>query len=290
MNGRVKVIKLGGSLLEDASRRAVVLRGIAASWKHGERIVLVHGGGKHIDAQLAKLGIPKRTHAGLRVTDDVTLPVVVAVLAGTVNKMLVSELIALGIRAAGISGSDGQTLTAEHHPPIGGVNLGHVGRVTKSDPTLLRAILGAAILPVVSSVAAAPNGSLLNVNADAAASSIAVAAGASSLVFLTDVAGLLDENGAVVSSVDPSGDCRQRRHASETRGGARGDECRRHECIDRTRNSDHASREPGSADNGETTCCCMTNRLVHSERSEESTVAQRRSLFGRGQVRHGRPL
>jgi len=205
MNGRVKVIKLGGSLLEDASRRAVVLRGIAGSWKHGERIVLVHGGGKHIDAQLAKLGIPKRTHAGLRVTDDVTLPVVVAVLAGTVNKMLVSELIALGIRAAGISGSDGQTLTAEHYPPIGGVNLGHVGRVTKSDPTLLRAILGAAILPVVSSVAAAPNGSLLNVNADAAASSIAVGVGASSLVFLTDVAGLLDENGAVVSSVDAPG-------------------------------------------------------------------------------------
>jgi acetylglutamate kinase len=220
MSERVKVIKLGGSLLEDVSRRAEVLRGIAGAWKRGERVVLVHGGGKHIDAQLARLGIAKRTHAGLRVTDDATLPIVIGVLAGNVNKMLVSELTAIGVRAAGISGADGQTLTATRHEPIDGVDLGHVGRVRKSDPTVLRALLSAGIFPVVSSVASDANGALLNVNADAAAAAIAVAIGASSLVFLTDVAGLLDENGAVISSVD-AGSARALLETSVVSGGMR---------------------------------------------------------------------
>ena len=161
----------------------------------------MHGGGKHIDAHLARLGIPKRTHAGLRITDDATLEIVVAVLAGTVNKMLVSELARVGINAAGISGSDGQTLTADRHPPIDGVDLGHVGRIRSSDPTLIQAMLAAGVLPVVSSVAAGPKGTLLNVNADNAAAAIAIGLGASSLVFLTDVAGLLDGKGEVVSSL-----------------------------------------------------------------------------------------
>jgi acetylglutamate kinase len=195
----VRVIKLGGSLLEDAARRAAVLRGIAKAWKSGEPVVLVHGGGKHIDAHLARVGIPKRTHAGLRITDDATLEIVVAVLGGVVNKMLVSELSRLGVKAAGISGSDAHTLTADRHPAIDGVDLGNVGRVRKSDPTLIRAMLDARILPVVSSVAAGPKGTLLNVNADSAAAAIAAGLGATSLVFLTDVAGLLDGNGEVVA-------------------------------------------------------------------------------------------
>lgn len=197
----MKVIKLGGSLLDDAARRAQVLRGAAKAWKRGEQLVLVHGGGKHIDAHLQRLGIPKKTHAGLRITDDATLEIVVAVLGGVVNKMLVSELARLGVKAAGISGSDGGTLTADRHPHIDGIDLGNVGRVRSSDPTLIRAMLAAGILPVVSSVAAGPRGTLLNVNADSAAAAIAAGIGASSLDFLTDVAGLLDGNGAVVTSL-----------------------------------------------------------------------------------------
>ncbi len=198
----MRVVKLGGSLLDDPVRRAEVLRGMAKAWKSGEPVVLVHGGGKHIDAHLARLGIAKRTHAGLRITDDATLEIVVAVLGGVVNKMLVSELSRLGIKAGGISGSDGQTLSADRHPAIDGVDLGNVGRVRKSDPTLINAMLHAGILPVVSSVAAGPKGTLLNVNADSAAAAIAAGLGASSLVFLTDVAGLLDGNGEVVPSLD----------------------------------------------------------------------------------------
>ncbi len=192
------VIKLGGSLLDDPVRRAEALRAIVARWNAGEEIVLVHGGGKHVDAALAKLGIPKRTHAGLRVTDDATLVVVVSVLAGTVNKMLVAELAAMGLDAAGISGCDGGTLVAERHPPIGGVDLGHVGQVTASRRTLLFALLTHGILPVVSSVAQGPDGGLLNVTADTAAAAIAAGLSAATLCFLTDVPGLLDGNGHVV--------------------------------------------------------------------------------------------
>ena len=194
----MKVVKLGGSLLDDVMRRAAALREIAATWNAGEQLVLVHGGGKHIDAALKTLGIPKRTHAGLRITDDATLEVVVSVLAGTVNKMLVAELTAIGIRAAGISGGDASTLVAEQHPPIDGVELGHVGRVTSSNKTLLRTMATYGIMPVVSSIAQGPAGTLLNVNADAAAAAIAAALGASELRFITDVEGLLDGKGQLV--------------------------------------------------------------------------------------------
>jgi len=198
---RPKVVKLGGSLLDDAARRADALRDIVEGWNAGEAIVLVHGGGKNVDAWLKRLAIPKRTHAGLRVTDDATLEVVVAVLAGSVNKMLVAELTAMGVKSAGISGADAGTLIAEVHPPIDGVDLGHVGRVVSASGTLIGAMLREGILPVVSSVAQGPKGALLNVNADSAAAAVATAVGATSLQFITDVAGLLDSNGSVVPSL-----------------------------------------------------------------------------------------
>jgi len=194
----VKVIKLGGSLLDDASRRAAALQKIVSRWNAGEELVLVHGGGKHIDAALQKVGIAKRTHAGLRITDDATLAIVVSVLGGTVNKMLVSELTQLGVRVAGISGCDGATLIAEKHADIDGVDLGHVGHVIGSNRALVNALLTTGTMPVISSIAIGQDGALFNVNADTAATAIAVAHGAKELLFLTDVAGLLDESGAVV--------------------------------------------------------------------------------------------
>jgi acetylglutamate kinase len=193
-----QVIKLGGSLLDDVDRRDAALDTIVAAWNRGEQLVLVHGGGKHVDAVLAKLGIEKKTYAGLRITDDATLEVVVSILGGSVNKMLVAELAKRGVRAAGISGCDAGTLVAKIHAPIDGVELGHVGEVTHADATLVTVMLTHGILPVVSSVAQGPDGSLLNVNADAAASALAVAVRASSLHFITDVAGLLDASGNVV--------------------------------------------------------------------------------------------
>lgn len=230
----VTVIKLGGSLLDDPAMREAALRKVVARWNAGEQLVLVHGGGKHIDAALSKAGIAKKTHAGLRITDEATLDVVVSVLGGTVNKMLVSELSQLGVRAAGISGCDGGTLVAMQHPPIDGVDLGHVGKVTSANGTLIKAMLTYGMLPVVSSIAmegrqsclpevegrqsclphedesngqaGSPvlhaGGRLLNVNADSAAAAIATALGARELRFLTDVPGLFDESGTVVPHLD----------------------------------------------------------------------------------------
>ena len=192
------VIKLGGSLLDDASRRDAALRKIVARWNAGEDLVLVHGGGKHIDAALAEKGIARKTHAGLRITDDATLAVVVSVLGGTVNKMLVRELAKLGVRAAGISGCDGATLMATPHPPIDGVDLGRVGKVTHASRALVASLLNYGTLPVVSSIAIGADGELFNVNADSAAAAMAIAVGAQELLFITDVAGLLDADGKVV--------------------------------------------------------------------------------------------
>jgi acetylglutamate kinase len=200
---RPDVIKLGGSLLDDAVRRQSTLSAIASRWNAGEQLIVVHGGGKHIDAALAASGIAKRTHAGLRITDDATLPVVVATLAGTVNKMLVVELSALGVRAAGVAGCDAGTLVADRHPMIDGVDLGHVGRISRTSRGLMTALLTQGILPVVSSLALNADGSgLLNVNADTAAAAIAAAVGARSLTYLTDVSGVLDGSGAVVAQID----------------------------------------------------------------------------------------
>jgi len=185
----MKVIKLGGSLLDDARRRDAVLREVAREWHSGEQLVIVHGGGKHIDAAMQKRGIAKKTHAGLRITDDVTLEIVVEVLDRVVNPLIVNELIALGVNSEGISGAS--VLIAEKHPPIDGVDLLNVGRVTGAKPVEV-----VDVLPVISCVAGA-----FNVNADSAAAAVAVALRADSLEFVTDVAGLLDENGAVVSSL-----------------------------------------------------------------------------------------
>ncbi len=198
------VVKLGGSLLEERALREKALGAIAARWTAGKKIVVVHGGGKRIDASLQALKIPKKTYRGLRITDPETLDVVVSVLSGVVNKSLIAELRSLGILAAGLSGADGDTLWAEFHPRVDGVDFGFVGRVTYSNPILLSAVLGAGLLPVVASVALGREGTLLNVNADSAAAALASALHAETLVFLTDVAGLLDAEGKLVPTLDPA--------------------------------------------------------------------------------------
>ncbi|HEY5610282.1 MAG TPA: acetylglutamate kinase [Thermoanaerobaculia bacterium] len=199
MNPRnTTIVKLGGSLLENAALRAEALKAITAAWRAGESIVLVHGGGKRIDASLEKLGIPKKTQGGLRITDAATLDVVVSVLAGVVNKSLVAELQSYGGAAAGLSGVDGETLKAELHPPIDGVDLGFVGKIVDANPRLIVSVMSRGFLPVVSSVASGPNGTLLNVNADSAASALASALRAKKLIFLTDVEGLLNADQRLV--------------------------------------------------------------------------------------------
>jgi len=199
----IDVVKLGGSLLENRELRHSALEAVAAAWTSGKRSIVVHGGGKRIDAMLAALDIPKKVQGGLRVTDAETLDVVVSILSGLVNKTLVAELRARGILASGISGADGDTLWAEFHEAVEGVDLGFVGRIVRCDPKLLSAVLGAGFLPLVASVALGREGTLLNVNADSAASALAAALQAERLVFLTDVEGVLDGNGKLIEGLGP---------------------------------------------------------------------------------------
>lgn len=192
---RPTVIKLGGSTLgaHDTS-----LRDIAAARRDGTPVVVVHGGGATISAWLARAGIEARFVRGLRVTDEASLEIVVAVLAGLVNKTLVAQLSALGAPAIGISGADSMLLQARRFDD----ELGFVGQVTRVNPYAIEELLRLGHLPVIAPIAVDPEGrQLLNTNADTAAGELAAALRAGRLVFLTDVEGVLDEQKRLLPSL-----------------------------------------------------------------------------------------
>ena len=183
------VVKIGGSTLgaHDTS-----LLDIAGARRAGRKIVIVHGGGAAVSEQLARAGVEPRFVRGLRVTDAATLAVVVAVLAGTVNKQLVAQLGAIGAPAIGLSGADAMILQARRYDE----DLGYVGKIERVNQHPLAELTGLGYVPVVAplaiDVAAQGVGGLLNTNADTAAGEIAAALQASELVFLTDVPAVLD--------------------------------------------------------------------------------------------------
>lgn len=188
------VIKLGGSTLDnqrDALEDIVWLRGL------GARPALVHGGGAEINEWLGKLGIPSRFERGLRVTDAETLDVVRMVLAGKVNGELVRLIGELGGRAVGLSGVDGPLLRARQIAP----ELGYVGAVTSVFSGPVDALSAAGFIPVIAPLALGEDGSILNVNADDAAADLARGLGATKLLYLSDVPGILDEHGALLSTL-----------------------------------------------------------------------------------------
>ena len=194
LRDRTLVIKLGGSTLEnqhDALEDIVWLRGL------GARPVLIHGGGAEINEWLARLGIPSRFERGLRVTDAQTLDVVRMVLTGKVNGELVCMLGQLGGRAVGLTGLDGALLRARVLAP----SLGFVGVVTSVDPGLVDTLSAAGYIPVVAPLALGEDGAILNVNADDAAADLARGLGAAKLLYLSDVPGILDAGGALLSTL-----------------------------------------------------------------------------------------
>ena len=195
MAAPITVIKIGGSTL---GNHDTSLDDIAALHAGGRRFVLVHGGGATISEWLERHGIESRFVRGLRVTDAATLDVVVAVLAGLVNKRLVAELLSRGARAIGLSGVDAAVLRARRYDP----ELGFVGEVTKVDGVGISAVVESGAIAVLAPIAVEVTGErlqpqLLNVNADTAAGQVAAALRAERLVFLTDVPGVMDANGAV---------------------------------------------------------------------------------------------
>ena len=185
MRGKTFVIKYGGSAMEDEELCRQVVDDIELLKLMGIRIVVVHGGGKAINAQLKALGIPVAFKDGLRVTDDATMAAVQQVLVGQVNQRLVWALNEYGHNAVGISGADGKTLKAAPIDP----ELGRVGRIREVDPSLIETILDDGYIPVIATVGCGADG-FYNINADVAAGKIAEAMGADKLIYLTDVDGL----------------------------------------------------------------------------------------------------
>jgi acetylglutamate kinase len=184
------VVKLGGTLLDDAASRESLAAQLAALPERGVRLVVVHGGGKQMTRYLADRGIESRFVNGLRVTGPEALDAILKVFAGTVNHELVAGLNRAGALAVGLSGIDALLAEAEQMDP----DLGAVGRVVKSNSALLDLLTENRYLPVIACVAGDRHGRIYNVNADQMAVACAVAFGAKELIFLTDVEGVLDES------------------------------------------------------------------------------------------------
>jgi acetylglutamate kinase len=199
--GKVIVVKLGGATL---GSHDTAIEDIVKLQKQGKSLVVVHGGGKVITDWLEKQGISTSFVHGERVTDKATLEVVIAVLAGLVNKEIVAAISSLGGKAIGISGVDGAFIQGR----IKDKELGYIGEVVKVNPAPLQALLKSGYMPVVAPVslhasksAKAPR--VLNINADAVAGEIAAAIGAERLIFLTDVVGVCDQSGNLLPHLSP---------------------------------------------------------------------------------------
>jgi acetylglutamate kinase len=202
------VLKFGGELIEHRAHLAAVVAGVSAIAASGAPLVVVHGGGKEIDAALKTAGIEKRQVEGLRITDQATLDVVVAVLAGAVNTRLVAALTAAGVRAVGLTGADGScglSAAAPPHRTVDGqvVDLGCVGIPDEAaDMHLVHTLTAAGFVPVIACIGVGRDGRLFNVNADTFAGHLAARLGARRLVIAGTTPGVLDRNGSTLALLD----------------------------------------------------------------------------------------
>tara|TARA_B100001013_G_scaffold8351_1_gene5150 strand:- start:2182 stop:3072 length:891 start_codon:yes stop_codon:yes gene_type:complete len=190
------VIKIGGSTL---GSHDTTLMDLVELQKEGENFVVIHGGGKTISEWMEKQGVRPKFVNGLRVTDSQSLDIVVAVLTGVINKSLVASINALGGRAIGISGADGNMVSAEIADP----ELGYVGKIRSVDTAPIEAILEGGYIPVIAPVGihsgSGHQGKLLNINADTVAGYVSSSINANRMVFLTDVEGVLDSSKRLIS-------------------------------------------------------------------------------------------
>ncbi len=185
--GQTVVVKYGGSAIGAEAKEDTTLQDVAALRMVGVRVVLVHGGGKHITALLDRMQVPTRFENGYRVTDEAVLSAAELALSAQVNKAIVQDLARLEVSAVGISGKDGRLITAAVKDPA----LGRVGEITRVDTKVIETLLDGGFLPVISPIALGEDGGTLNCNADDAARAVAEAMGAHKLIFLTDIGGVL---------------------------------------------------------------------------------------------------
>ena len=184
--GRTVVIKYGGAAMTDPALRDQVASDIALMKFVGINPVVVHGGGPEITAYMNRLDLPVEFYDGLRVTTDDAMEIVKMVLVGKVNPELVAAINHHGRLAVGVSGDDGNLVTATQRDP----RMGRVGDVIAIDTTVIDNLIEDGFIPVVATVAAGDDGGSFNVNADLVAGALAAALGADKVIFLTDVDGL----------------------------------------------------------------------------------------------------
>jgi acetylglutamate kinase len=210
--GATFVIKYGGHAMGDPEMARSFASDVVLLQAVGIRPVVVHGGGPQIGAMLKRVGVESRFIDGLRVTDAETAQIAEMVLSGAINKEIVGWIGAAGGRAIGISGKDAGFVTAskvgrtvpdrdqgiERH-----VDLGFVGEPTTVDRTVIDTIAAAGVIPVIAPIAFGADGQTYNINADTMAGAVAAALGARRFFLLTDVAGVLDKSGTLVTDLDP---------------------------------------------------------------------------------------
>ena len=186
-NGKIVVIKYGGNAMIDENLKMQVMEDIALLWLIGVKVVLIHGGGPEISETMKKLGKKAEFVNGLRVTDKETVDIVQMVLAGKINKTLVSLVQMKGGHAVGLSGIDGGIIEAKMKDEA----LGYVGEITKIRTQPITDLLEKNYIPVISTVASDREGNAYNINGDTAAAYIAGALGAERLIMMTDIDGIL---------------------------------------------------------------------------------------------------
>lgn len=215
--GRTIVVKYGGHAMTDDSYQASFAADVVLLKHIGLRPVIVHGGGPQIEATLSRMGKKSTFVDGRRVTDDETMEVVEMVLGGKINREIVELVQQAGGRAVGLTGSDGGLLRVTRKL-IDGRDLGRVGDPSAVDPSVLQAAVDAGFIPVVAPIGVDEHGTSYNVNADEVAGAIAAALRSEKLILLTDVEGVLDGQGKLISQLTIA-ECRRLIAAGTIKGG-----------------------------------------------------------------------
>jgi acetylglutamate kinase len=193
----IVVIKLGGHAMGSDEAMESFARDVVLMRQVGVNPVVVHGGGPQINAMLDKLGIQSEFVNGKRVTDEATVEVVEMILSGSVNKRIVQAINAQGGQAVGLSGIDARLMTCTQTDP----DLGFVGTPSRMDPRILTTLFEKDMIPVIAPIGGGENGETFNINGDTAAGAIAAALKADRLLLLTDVSGVKDASGDLVTEL-----------------------------------------------------------------------------------------
>ncbi|MGD8548640.1 MAG: acetylglutamate kinase, partial [Desulfobacterales bacterium] len=204
------VVKYGGHAMVDEQLKEDFARDITLMKFTGLNPVIVHGGGPQINSVLDRMGMDSRFVKGMRLTDEATMDVVEMVLGGKVNKDIVAQINQQGGKAVGLSGKDGGLIRArklhivyqeDNDKPPEIIDPGLVGEVTHVNPSIIDTLTQQDFIPIIAPVGAGESGETYNINADLVASSIAIALSAGRLILLTDVDGVLDSSGSLISSI-----------------------------------------------------------------------------------------